>query len=125
MIRRLPSVLAHHKLIRLVVIIGGTNDLTQREDPHGLNDYAQQHSNLVLFRDFDNVFDQEVPASTHFWSDDLQHFSPAGYDEIGSLLYGDIVDFVYRVSQTSNGTVMASSGSGSSGGSGGVMKMSN
>jgi lysophospholipase L1-like esterase len=153
MIRRLPSVLSHHKLIKLVVIIGGTNDLTQREDPHiilanlirlhqtvhkmsknhssilsvavaipqmttsfidqsarifvnkGLLDYAQQHSNLVLYRDFEGVFDQEVPASTAFWSDDLQHLSPAGYDLMGQLLYNDIVEFAYRLSLvTTNGT---------------------
>jgi lysophospholipase L1-like esterase len=72
-------------------------ELTRLFVNNGLRQYAAGCSSLVLLLDFENLFDQRIENNHKYWSTEGEHkvhFSPAGYDRIGTILYNSLVKFI-------------------------------
>lgn len=59
----------------------------------GLREFAERCSERVRLLDLENAFDQRDSNNLKFWSAELLHFSPLGYDAIGEMLCEKIESF--------------------------------
>lgn len=74
-------------------------DTIRQEVNNGLMKYAHECHHLVHYSNFDSELNRSVAA---FWGQDGIHMSEKGYDELGRLLYQEILKFVRRVSVLKN-----------------------
>lgn len=66
-----------------------------------LKEYAQRCNRTVAFLDFEDRFAQSNKNNTQLWSADFVHFSKAGYDLIGQLVYSKITEFLLTKTEES------------------------
>ena len=41
----------------------------------------------MIYVNYDNIFDQQQSSNSKYWSSDMLHYSPLGYDRLGELLF--------------------------------------
>jgi lysophospholipase L1-like esterase len=70
-----------------------------------LKRYAERCNSSVAFLDWNNEFNVTVPENKPLWSADKVHFSRAGYDRIGQLVYNTMNDFAAKKSDSSLSTL--------------------
>lgn len=62
----------------------------------GLMSYARNCQHLVHYCNFDSEFNR---TKEHLWGSDGIHMTEKGYDELGRLLYEEILKFAHRLSE--------------------------